>query len=124
MSVPASLPAVTFTAAGARFALPSHQVAAMRSLDGASDSVPAIEDLLGLPRGEERGGRLLLLRVKGGEMAVRVHGEIGMRDLPAAAIHVLPDLVAARSRVNGLAALVLDQEGAVMLIESGRLKPL
>ncbi len=122
MNVPASLPVVTFAAAGGRFAMPSRQVAAMRSLDGFSGPAPALEDLLGLPRGEGQAGRVLMLKVKGGEMAVRVQGEIGMRELPTAAIHVLPALVAARSGIKGLAALVLDQDGAVMLIEPGRLE--
>jgi hypothetical protein len=122
MTVPASLPVVTFAAAGGRFAMPSRQVAGMRSLDGYSGPAPAIEDLLGVPRDAGQGGRLLMLKLKGGEMAVRVLGDIGMRELPASLIHVLPALVAARSRIKGLAALVLDQDGAVMLIEPGRLE--
>jgi hypothetical protein len=122
MNVPALLPVVTFAAAGGRFAMPLHQVAAMRPLIGSSDPAPAIEDLLGLARNEGQGGRLLVLRLKDGETAVRVLGEIGMRDLPAAMIHVLPTLVAARSQVKGLAALAFDQDGALMLIEPGRLK--
>jgi hypothetical protein len=122
MSAPSSLPVVTFAVAGGRFAMPSRQVSAMRPLDGFSDPAPAIEDLLGLARGEERGGRLLVLKIKGGETAVRVSGEIGMRDLSAAAIHVLPALVAARSQVKGLAALVLDPDGVALLIDPGRLE--
>ncbi|OAN53950.1 hypothetical protein A6A04_13755 [Paramagnetospirillum marisnigri] len=120
MTAEASLAVVTFVAAGTRFAMPSRQVAAMHPLDGIVSTTPSIEDLLGLPR-EAAAGCLLVLRLKQGEVAIQVPGEVGLRELAAETIHPLPPLVAACSRIAGLAALAVDPDGVILLVEPARL---
>lgn len=120
MTAEASLPVVTFQAAGARFALPARQVVAMRPLEDASPPAIAMEDLLGLPR-QAPPTCLLRLRVGDAEMTVQVCGDVAMHPLPAASIHPLPPLIAACSRLKGLSAVALDEAGMIILIDPARL---
>lgn len=120
MKAEASLPVVTFRAAGVRFALPARQVVAMRPLEDASSAAAAMEDLLGLPR-EASPACLLHLRIRDTEMTVQVSGEVAMRQLSASSIHPLPPLIAACSRLKGLSAVALDEAGMIILIEPARL---
>jgi hypothetical protein len=118
MTAEASLAVVIFAAAGARFGLPARQVIAMRPGTDAETGYITIEALLGLPHEAATAttSRLLMLRMGDGQVTVLVPGEVVMRDLPSQAIHRLPDLVAARSRVNGIAALALDEAGLLTLV--------
>ena len=121
MRVEATLTVVIFTAAGARFALPARPVLAMRPESDSATSPVAMEALLGLPQETAPSSRLLILRMGEEEVAVRVPGEVVMHDLPAQAIHPVPELVAARCGLAGLAALAQDQAGLILLIEPSRL---
>jgi chemotaxis signal transduction protein len=119
MTEAAGLQVVAFSLGAARFAMPAAEVVALRPF--ADGDAPAIEDLLGLPRRPQPAAHLLVLRVAGVERAVAVPGAVSLETLAVAAIHPLPPLVAARTRIAGLAALATDDAGVVMVIDPGRL---
>ena len=85
-------------------ALQAGQVLALESA-GAAD-LPSIGALLGLPDAGPTGA-LRLLRVAGptGTLHIRVEGPVTQARLPAAAIHPLPPLLAARLRLPWVRAL-------------------
>jgi hypothetical protein len=113
----ASLPVVTFGLGGARLAIPARAVASMAP-DG--EAAGPIEDLLGLAPEADGPARILTLRLGDTQIQTRVPGEVSMAELRAGAIHPLPHLVRARMTLKGLAALALDGDGVILVIDPAR----
>lgn len=117
-----TLDMVVFHVGNHRCAVEARQVRASRPLDG-HDGVPALESLLGLPEpGPEKtdspGARLMLLmRHPDGEFPLSVRAPLQMQAMAASAIHPLPPLLAARTRIHGLRALALEAEGMTLLVD-------
>lgn len=79
----------------------------VRALRSSTKGAPAAESLLGLP---VAGGAYQTLLIKSKEdqsWPLAVRPPMSLRPLPAADIHPLPDLLAARCRLPGLRALAL-----------------
>ncbi len=114
----ASIPVVRFCIAGVRLAIPAGAVAAM-ALEG--EAAGSVEDLLGLAPDGKTPSRILTLRIHGADTNIRVPGEVTMRDLPVDAIHPLPDLVRARIGLRGVAALALEDDGVILVIDPTKL---
>lgn len=116
----ARLAVVRFRAGGHDFALEARCVRAMR-LDAQPRSL-RIEDVLGLtvrpgPR------RWLMLGLGGGaDCCLDVAEPVALDQVPAAAVRLLPSLVAARTSLPALAAMVLDDGGhGLLLLDARRL---
>lgn len=116
---PSSLEVVAFSAGGYRFAVEAGQVRASH-LPQAGDGSPSMAALLGLA---EAGGtpgagkQLLTIKQRTADRTFAVDAPVRLLQLPAAAIHPLPDLVAARSRLPVLRALALDADGLTLLLD-------
>lgn len=106
-----ALEIVSFSAGAFRFAVDARQV--NRMLDVAPESAVAIETLLGLPVVEAAHRRCLLV----GKHCVEVSDPINLRLLSFERINPLPELVAARIQINGVRALALDVDGAMLLLD-------
>ena len=115
-----TLDMVVFHTGNHRCAVEARQVRASRPLDGYG-GVPALESLLGLPEPEKAdspGARLMLLmRHPGGDFPLSVRAPLQMQAMAASAIHPLPPLLAARTRLRGLRALALEAEGMTLLVD-------
>ncbi|MDR3437366.1 hypothetical protein [Telmatospirillum sp.] len=109
-----SLQVVVFSAGGCRFAIEAGEVAAMRCRSGVEEC-PDIETLLGLPRDGNVSRRLLEFRNNG--VVAAIPGDAALSHLPARTIHALPPLLAARIAVCGAAALALDADGPVLIVD-------
>lgn len=66
-----------------------------------------IEQLLHLPPGSAAGRQSLVIRQSGTPLLVAVDRPVDLITLPVAAIHPLPPLLAARTRLHGLRALAM-----------------
>lgn len=113
-----TLDMVVFHAGTYRCAVEARQVRASRPL-AASGGVPALESLLGLPEpADPPSARLMLLiRHPEGDFPLSVRAPVQMQAMAASAIHPLPPLLAARTRVRGLRALALEAEGMTLLVD-------
>jgi hypothetical protein len=126
----ATLDMVVFHAGHYRYAVEARQVRASRPLAGHGE-IPALESLLGLPEAEpeaepeagpERVGYtaarlMLLMRHPDGDFPLSVRAPLQMQAMATSAIHPLPPLLAARTRIRGLRALALEAEGATLLVD-------
>ncbi|MTJ83484.1 MAG: hypothetical protein F8N37_21065 [Telmatospirillum sp.] len=117
-----ALRVVRFEAAGARFAIEARHVLAMRP--AVPDRELSVESWLGLAGGGAAGRCLLDVSMGGGQRLLEFAGDVRVDSLPAASIHPLPVLLAARTRLPGLAALALDADGVVLIIDPTRIDPL
>jgi len=98
----AHLDIVLFAAGATPLACEARRVRAAQELTGAD--LPAVEALLGLP--PTAGSRqTLIVRGADADWPLSVRGPVTLRSLPAADIHPLPELIAARCRLPGLRAL-------------------
>jgi hypothetical protein len=118
VSGPASITVVEFAMAGARFAVPAQAVAAMGP---AQTDDGTMETLIGLPVESQGRLRVLTLRLNGGTARVSLAAEPTIRELAADAILAVPDLVRARTHIRGLAALALDGDGVLLVIDPARI---
>lgn len=84
-------------------ALPACRVQALES--AWDPQAPSIGDLLGLPAAAPGARRLLLVAGPGGVLRLCVQEPVTQVRLPAAAIHALPPLLAARLRLPWVRAL-------------------
>jgi hypothetical protein len=119
-----TLEVVTFFAGGQRCAMEARLVRALRTLSGEEDeSCPAIDQLLGLP--EQNNAcmprQVLTIRLPESDVEFSVAAPVELRKLESAAIHPLPDLVAARTRLRGLCALVLETDGFILMFDLHKL---
>lgn len=123
MSVTAheTLEVVLFAAAGWRVGFAASHIRGARPAGGEART-GEIENLLGLPpcAAENRAApQWLDLKQTGAERQILVDGPVELSALPVAAIHPLPPLLAARSTLHGLRALVLgaDDRQAALLFD-------
>lgn len=121
-----TLDMVVFHTGNHRCAVEARQVRASRPLDG-HGGMPTLESLLGLPEpepepGPEKAGSpgvrlMLLMRHPDGDFPLSVRAPLQMQTMAASAIHPLPPLLAARTRIHGLRALALEAEGMTLLVD-------
>lgn len=119
-----TLDMVVFHTGNHRCAVEARQVRASRPLDG-HGGMPTLESLLGLPEpepGPEKAGSpgvrlMLLMRHPDGDFPLSVRAPLQMQAMAASAIHPLPPLLAARTRLRGLCALALEAEGMTLLVD-------
>jgi len=97
------------------------QIGGSRRCEPADAATPALAALLDLPGGDSGDRQVLALKASGGE--IRVAGPVELRALPAACIHPLPPLLAARCRLPGLRAVALEHGRLVLLIDLSDLPP-
>ncbi len=118
----AAVDVVVFRVAGHLFGIEAEQVRGSRPAAG--DAAQTIEALLGFPAAPV-GAALQLLTIKGGDgdWELGVAPPLELRRLPAAAIHPVPDLVAARTGLPGLRALALGADGLMVLVNAGDRAP-
>lgn len=107
-----ALEVVSFTAGGHRFAVEARQVD--RMLDHVPATVVAAETLLGLDLDGDAGPRRWL---QVGARCVEVGEPVELRAVPAELIHPLPVLAAARIRLKGIRALVLEAGKPLLLVD-------
>lgn len=111
---------VVFRAGGFRCAVEASQVRASRPLEGppGSRAVPALAPLLGLPETPATGAmQALAIRRPQGDAELSVDAPVQLQAIPAASLHRLPPLLAARTKIAGLRALVLDREGVAVVVD-------
>ncbi|MFA6921537.1 MAG: hypothetical protein WC216_06805 [Gallionella sp.] len=111
------LQVVSFTAAGHRFAVEAASVRAQHS--ATDDAIPA-EELLGLPDAciaDTITRRVLIIRHATGDLPIRVAGPVSLSELSLDDLHPLPDLLAARCKINGIRALSAGLDGITVLID-------
>ncbi len=116
----ATLKVVTFFAGGQRCAVEALQVLALRTLPGEdSETCPEIDSLLGLPEQNKACShrQVLTIRLPESDVEFSVTAPVELRELEFAAIHPLPDLVAARTQLRGLCALVLEADGVILVFD-------
>ena len=115
-----TLQVVSFFAGGRRCALEARQVRALRPLSGEdSEGYPTIDPLLGLPEQSEECSQrqVLTIRLPESDVEFSVAAPVELREFEFTAIHPLPDLVAARTRLRGLCALALETDGLTLLFD-------
>lgn len=115
-----TLQLVTFFAGGQRCAMEARHIGALRPLtDEDNEKYPAIESLLGLP--EENKAccfrQLLTIRLPESDVELSVAAPVQLRELPFDVIYPLPDLVAARARLRGLCALLMEADGLTLIFD-------
>lgn len=110
----AALDVVSFVAGGCRFAVEAGLVRMQCGPDH-DERARAVEALLGLPPATA-GGRTLLMKRDGGDVAVRVHEPVELLRLRAGAIFPLPPLLAACNTLNGLRALAFAGTDLILLV--------
>lgn len=116
-----TLEVVLFTAGGWRVGFAAGHVRGARPADAGAE-IGEIESLLGLPPGaaaNRAAPQWLALKQEGRDREILVDGPVELAALPVAAIHPLPPLLAARSTLHGLRALVLgpDDRQAALLFD-------
>lgn len=102
---------VSFSAGDYRFSVEAQQIDAL--LDESPEAMVAVEDLLGLPLVEAAQRRCLRL----GEERVGVSEPVELRSLPIDRLYPLPELVARRIRIDGVRALALEENSALLLLD-------
>lgn len=125
-SVPDTLAVVTFTAGGYRFAVEAARVC-MQLPAEQSDSVLAVEQLLGLLSREDTQNRatqriLLIMKHPAGDYAVAVSKPVELLSIEINAIYPLPSLIVARCTLVGLRGLAIDPEGMLLLVDLNEAK--
>ncbi|MDP2901495.1 MAG: hypothetical protein Q8N96_00070, partial [Methylovulum sp.] len=119
-SAPGALAVVSFMAGGHRFAVEAAQVRTQLPA-GPSDTVLAVEQLLGLPFCEETQNRdsrrILLMKHPAGDYAVAVSNPVELLRLEVNAIYPLPSLIVARSTLAGLRGLAMGAAGVTVLVD-------
>ena len=102
---------VSFAAGAYRFSVEAQQIDAL--LDESPEAMVAVEDLLGLPLVEAAQRRCLRL----GEERVGVSEPVELRSLPIDQFYPLPELVARRISIEGVRALALEENSALLLLD-------
>jgi len=119
-SASGTLAVVSFMAGGHRSAVEAAQVRAQLPAEQ-SDTVLAVEQLLGLSSCEETQNRasrcILLMKHPAGDYAVAVSEPVELRSIEINAIYPLPSLMIARSTLAGLRGLAMGPEGVTMLVD-------
>ena len=106
-----TLAIVSFAAGAYRFAVEAQQVEAL--LDESPKAMVAVEDLLGLPLVEAAQRRCLRV----GDALIGVSEPVELRSLPIDQLYPLPELVARRIGIDGVRALALEENSALLLLD-------
>lgn len=102
---------VSFSAGDYRFSVEAQQIDAL--LDESPEAMVAVEDLLGLPLVDAAQRRCLRL----GEALISVSEPVELRSLPIDQLYPLPELVARRIGIDGVRALALEENSALLLLD-------
>lgn len=111
MALADTLDIVSFSAGAYRFAAEAQQIDAM--LHDAPETMVDVDALLGLPRADAAHRRGLRV----GECVVRVSEPLELLSVPVDRLYPLPEFVALRIQIKGARALVLDGQGAMLLLD-------
>lgn len=116
-TVPVSeeLEVVLFTVGGWNVAVEARQVRGSRPAQASAIS-GEIEALLGLPPVPAQTKQSITLKQPQQDQEILVGGPVELISLPVATIHPLPPLLAARTSLHGLRALVLPPTVATVLL--------
>ncbi|TAN66688.1 MAG: hypothetical protein EPN17_13385 [Methylobacter sp.] len=109
-------------AGGHRFAVEAAQVRTQLSA-GQAGTTLTVERLLGLSCEDAQNSasrRILLMKHSAGDYAVEVSNPVELRRLEINAIHPLPSLIAARTKLVGIRGLAIGPEGLTMLVDFRR----
>jgi hypothetical protein len=112
-------------AGGYRFAVEAAWVCAQHPVTDADAAMP-VEELLGLPEQgitDSARRRILLIKHPAADYPIRVSAPVTICELSLNALHPLPDMLAARSTLNGLRALSTESAGITVLIDLGAINP-
>ncbi len=128
-SNPQSLAIVLFSAGGWRFGVEASKVRSSHPAlqETANDETATI---LGFSSGRSsaRSRQYLVLKRLENDQEVIVDSPVDLVNIPVAAIHPVPPLLAARIKLNGLRALLMPQrnmaETVVLLVDSDILRPI
>ncbi|MBU0664764.1 MAG: hypothetical protein KJ990_09515 [Proteobacteria bacterium] len=115
-----TLEVVIFFAGGQRCAMEARQVRALRPLfQEDNENYPAIDPLLGLPEQNKASShrQILTIRLPESDVELSVAAPVELRELACDLIHPLPDLVAARTQLRGLCALVMETDGLTLIFD-------
>jgi hypothetical protein len=117
-----ALDVVMFSAGGWQVGFEARHVHSARPVeaDASNEEIGEIEALLGLPNSSSQQSaspQWLELKQTAENRQLLVAGPVELRTLSVASIHPLPPLLAARSQLNGLRALVLQENtGQIALL--------
>ncbi len=106
-----ALAIVSFSAGAYRFAVEAQQIDAL--LDESPKAMVAVEDLLGLPLVDAAQRRCLRV----GDALIGVSEPVELRSLPIDQFYPLPELVARRISIEGVRALALEENLALLLLD-------
>lgn len=115
-----TLQLVTFFAGGQRCAMEARHVGALRPLtDEDNEKYPAIESLLGLPEQNKACScrQLLTIRLAESDVELSAATPVQLRELAFDVIYPLPDLVAARTRLRGFCALLMEADELTLVFD-------
>ncbi|MDD3814244.1 MAG: hypothetical protein PHZ02_06310 [Desulfocapsaceae bacterium] len=111
---------MTFCVGGQRCALEARQVRALQPLtDENSGTYPAIGSLLGLPEPNKAclHRQIVTIRLPESEVELSVAAPVELHELAVDLIQPLPDMVAARTQLRGLRALVMETDGVTLIFD-------
>lgn len=106
-----ALAIVSFSAGAYRFSVEAQQIDAL--LDESPEAMVAVESLLGLPRVDAAQRRCLRV----GEDLIGVSEPVELRSLPIDQLYPLPELIACRISIEGVRALALEENSALLLLD-------
>ena len=106
-----TLAIVSFSAGAYRLAVEAQQIDAL--LDESPKAMVAVEDLLGLPLVDAAQRRCLRV----GDALIGVSEPVELRSLPIDQFYPLPELVARRISIEGVRALALEENLALLLLD-------
>jgi len=114
----ATVDVAVFRVGGHLFGVEASQVRGSRPAGGDTAGVRDAETLLGFPASTQATTRqVLTIKGQPEDWELAVDAPLELRSLEAAAIHPLPDLVAARAGLRQLRALALVADGLMTLVD-------
>jgi hypothetical protein len=113
-----ALDVVVFCVAGHRFGVEARWVRSSRPAGGDAVGVCEAEALFGFPASAQlTTRRVLTIKGQAEDWELAVDGPVELCSLDIAAIHPLPDLIAARTGLCLLRALALTEDGLTSLVD-------
>lgn len=114
----AALDVVLFGVGAWRIGVEAGQVRASRAPAPGERGPAALAAVLDLPaEANPANSQVLVVKAAAGDREFRVAGPVDLHPLPAACIHPLPTLLAARCRLPGLRAIAIEDGRLMLLID-------
>lgn len=113
-----TLDVVTFRVGTVRCAVEARRISASRPLSGTEQPAPTpLAAILKLADCDPTARQALHVKHPEGERPYAVTPPVQLEALPIESIHPLPPLLAARTTIPGLRALILDAQGITLLVD-------